>query len=64
MNNENIHQQFDFNFKNKNGETALHLCCKKGDDKELIEVAKYLVLKGRADINVKNNIGDSPVELA
>ena len=35
----------DINLKNKNGETALHLCCKAGNQ----ELAKYLVLKYNAD---------------
>ena len=45
--------------KNKNGDTPLHICCR-----DKVDLAKYLVLKCRADFNVKNNIGDSPLEIA
>jgi len=30
----------------------------------LIDIAKYLVLKCGADINLKNTLGDSPLDIA
>ena len=46
--------------QNKNGETALHLCCGKDPVPELV---KLLVLKGASPM-VKNALGDSAVSLA
>lgn len=31
---------------------------------DLMEIAKFMVLKGRANVNLKNAIGDSPLESA
>ena len=54
-----LFSEVDINYQNKNGDTALHLCSKDKPD-----LAKYLVLKFRADHTIKNNIGDSPLEIA
>ncbi|HBL98520.1 TPA: hypothetical protein DDZ86_02660 [Candidatus Dependentiae bacterium] len=48
----------DFNAKDENGNTLLHLVCKRG----LIEIVKCLVEKG-ACVNVKNNDGAIPFDL-
>ncbi len=45
---------------NKNGETALHLCCGKQPN---VELAKVLVLAG-ASLQIKNALGETPVTLA
>lgn len=45
---------------NKNGETALHLCCGKQPNNEL---ARILVLAG-ASLQIKNALGETPVTLA
>jgi ankyrin repeat protein len=50
-----VANDIDIDNKNKNGETALHLAAKSGD----VELLKYLILKCNADINIKNNLGDS-----
>ena len=50
----------DFDTKNANGETALHLCCGQQPKEEL---AKFLVMCG-ASISSKNALGDTPVTLA
>lgn len=61
----------DFNTQNKNGESPLHLSCRslinsKDDAQKLkfTEISKYLVMRQKADINLKNNIGDSPLTIA
>ena len=53
-------QTTDFDAKNANGETALHMCCGQSANEEL---AKYLVMCG-ASIHAKNALGDTPVTLA
>ena len=53
-------KEIDFDCRNANGETALHLCCGQQPNEEL---AKFLVLSG-ASIHVKNALGDTPVTLA
>jgi len=50
----------DFDAKNANGESALHMCCGQKPNEEL---AKFLVLCG-ASVHVKNALGDTPVTLS
>lgn len=50
-----VANDIDINNQNKNGETPLHLAAKSGD----VELLKYLILKCNADVNIKNNLGDS-----
>ena len=50
----------DFDVKNANGETALHMCCGQKPNEEL---AKFLVLCG-ASVHAKNALGDTPVTLS
>ncbi len=45
---------------NKNGETALHLCCGKQPNHEF---AKALVMAG-ASLQIKNALGETPITLA
>lgn len=52
--------EVDFNVRNSNGESALHLCCGQQPKEEL---AKFLVLCGASNY-VKNALGDTPVTLA
>ena len=62
----------DINIQNKNGEGALHLCCRNLSNKDItqtqvsnmIQLVKYLVLKCGANTNLKNSIGDSPLDIA
>lgn len=60
-----LENRLNIDLQNKNGETVLHLCCKQTtDNKDMLQVVKYLMLKCSADVHKKNNIGDSPLELA
>jgi len=54
-----VANDIDINNQNKNGETPLHLAAKCGD----VNLLKYLILKCNADINIKNNLGDSVTQL-
>ena len=49
----------DINAQDNNGNTALLLACKEGDEK----TARYLLRAG-ADFNLKNNKGETPAEFA
>lgn len=53
-------EETDFDLKNANGETALHLCCGQQPNPDL---AKFLVMCG-ASVYAKNALGDTPVTLA
>ena len=50
----------NINHQNKNGETALHTCCKI----ENIEVTKYILLKCNVNPNIKNSLGDTASQIA
>ena len=50
----------DFDVRNANGETALHLCCGQQVNPDL---AKFLVMCG-ASTQAKNALGDTPLTLA
>ena len=71
--NETNFKAVNINTQNKNGESVLHLCCRQlispangsqSKKNDLIDIAKYLVLKCGADINLKNTLGDSPLDIA
>jgi len=50
----------DFNVRNANGESALHICCSQSPNPDL---AKFLVMCG-ASVHAKNALGDTPLTLA
>ena len=50
----------DFDQRNANGQTALHLCCGETPN---IELARFLVLCG-SSVHAKNALGDTPMTLA
>lgn len=50
----------NFNVRNANGESALHLCCGQTANTDL---AKFLVMCG-ASAHAKNALGDTPLTLA
>jgi len=50
----------NFNVRNANGESALHLCCGQTAN---LDLAKFLVMCG-ASAHAKNALGDTPLTLA
>ena len=55
-----IDQGINVDLQNKNGESALHLCCGQTSKPQLAELLVFL----GANTGVKNAIGDTPVTLA
>mmetsp|Transcript_11047 Transcript_11047/g.16783 ORF Transcript_11047/g.16783 Transcript_11047/m.16783 type:complete len:188 (+) Transcript_11047:475-1038(+) len=59
--------EMDFNAQNLNGDTPLHLVCRRwqpSEEHKIVDLAKYLVLKCRTSFTIKNNIGDTPMQIA
>ncbi|KAI9308080.1 ankyrin repeat-containing domain protein [Cunninghamella echinulata] len=51
---------FDINYTDDNGNTALHYCTKNG----ALNCLELLVLVGGIQINIKNNLGNTPLHYA
>jgi len=56
-------QQNEFNRKNSEGYTPLHVAVTEGDDEVNIEMCELLI-EGGADVNLQDNSGNTPLILA
>ena len=55
-----INNGADVNITNKQGNTFLHIACENRNT----EIARLLIIEGRADVNIRNERGDTPLHIA